>query len=240
MRIFCASQVFDVSCHHSLKTQKLGKKGPCNTFRIYISKIICTPTGLKESTCHPVLLFAWQCHKRFCFFKPPKLNLHSFFLLCARIETTKDLINWNQMPIKSLKIWTNFKFLFNSWQINCCEPSERNCKKVHESLPVISPAESTREQFSTANWLLLFLKQKQKLNFFPLLCTKGQNKFWSCKLSLVNVKNHTFIMQLAWKTVESKFWNSTSPSIYSTDCQSWLQISGRLEKESILECKEDV
>ena len=151
-----------------IENPKTGQKqGLCITFRIYISKIICTPTSLKESTCHPVLLFAWQCHKRFCFFKPPKLNLHFFFLLCARIGTTKDLINWNQMPIKCLKIWTNFKFLFHFWQINCCEPSERNCKKVHESLPVISPAESTREQFSTANWLLLFLKQKQKLNFFP-------------------------------------------------------------------------
>ena len=150
------------------KPKNWAKKGLCITFRIYISKIICTPTSLKESTCHPVLLFAWQCHKRFCFFKPPKLNLHSFFFaLCIRIEITKDLINWNQMPIKCLKIWTNFKFLFDFWQINCCEPSERNCKKVHESLPVISPAESTREQFSTANWLLLFLKQKQKLNFFP-------------------------------------------------------------------------
>ena len=134
---------------------------------MYISKIICTPTSFKESTCHPVLLFAWHCHKRFSFYKPPKLNLHSSFLLCGRIKITKDLINWNQMPIKSLKNWTNFKFVFNFWQINCCEPSERNCKKVHESLPVISPAESTREQFSTANWLLLFLKQKQKLNFFP-------------------------------------------------------------------------
>ena len=89
LRIFCASQVFDVSCHHSLKTKKLGKKGLCITFRIYISKIICTPTSLKESTCHPVLLFAWQCHKRFCFFKPPKLNLHSFFCFVYKNRNNK-------------------------------------------------------------------------------------------------------------------------------------------------------
>ena len=64
---------------------------------------------------------------------------------------------------------------------------------MHESLPVISPAESTREQFSTANWLLLFLKQKQKLNFFPSysLCTMEHNIFWSCNQ---NLKPRTFLL----------------------------------------------